>query len=137
MPLTVARFVKLEPLPLVAPVTAVFAGKVRVPLVNTMVLVAVELPELNADELKLMFPAPAPAALSSASRRLHEESVPVPGVVCGVQFVAVPGSSWLVVTTRMGANCAVTLSGPLMGIVVLAKVELATGSAAELQPTNT
>ena len=135
MPFTVTRFDRLEPLPLVAPVMDVFSGIVSVLLLNVMVLVAV-VPALNADPLKLMSPAPAPAAFSSASRRLQAESVPVPGVVCGVQFVAAPASSRLVVTTRFGANCAVTLSGPFMVIVELAEVALATGSAADVQPTN-
>ena len=91
----------------------------------------------NTVESKVMLPAPALAALSSASRRLHVSAlVVVPGVVCTAQFVALPGSSFGVFTTRVGANCAVTLSGPFMVMVVLADVALATGSAAEVQPMN-
>ena len=56
--------------------------------------------EANTLESKEMFAEPALAAKSSASRRLQDASVPVPGVVWTVQFEAEPASSAAVVTTR-------------------------------------
>lgn len=115
----------------------VFDGIVRVLLLSGMVFAAIVFVEANAVESNVMLPAPELAALSSASRRLHvSELVVVPGVGCTAQFVPAPESSFAVLTTRVGANCAVTLSGPFKVIVVLAEVALATGSPADVQPTN-
>src|SRR5580658_9550940 len=99
-PFTVTRLVRLEPLPLVAPVMAVFEGMVSVPLLKVMVFAAAELADLKVEPLKLMFPAPALAAASSASRRRQAESTEfVPGVACAVQLLALPESSFAVFTT--------------------------------------
>jgi hypothetical protein len=86
----------------------VFEGIVSVPLVSEIVCAAA-----NAVESKVMLAEPWPAAKSSASRRLHEASVPVPGVVWIVQFEVVPASSFAVVTTRVGI---VTLIFPLLAV---------------------
>jgi len=62
------------------------------------------------------------AASSSASRRLHDGSVPVPGVVWMVQLEAVPASSSTLVTTRFGL---VTEIGPDMPVMLAVTVSVA------------
>jgi hypothetical protein len=92
----------------------------------------------KAVESKVMLAAPALAAKSSASRKLHAASVPDPGVACAVQFEALAESlsSLFVVTTRFAENCAVTVSDAFMVIPLLAESGLATGSGLEDQLTK-
>ncbi len=109
LPSTVTRLVSVAPLPVVGPEIVVFVGMTSVPLVRVMVFSAVVFAALKSAELKLIFTAPTVSAANSASRRLHEESVPVPGVVCCVQFPADPVSSRWVVTTKFTGGVLVRL----------------------------
>ena len=104
LPLTVTMFVSAAPAPCVGPLIEVFDGMFSVPLVSVMNCAPV-----NVEVLKLILLEPSAADCSSASRRLHEPSVPCPGVACGVQLPAVPSSSVAVVTTRFGTVTVVPL----------------------------
>jgi hypothetical protein len=75
----------------------VFDGTFNVPAAPSVMVCGVA----KAVELKLMLPVLSAAAKASASRRLHEASVPVPAVACGVQLEALPASSSAVVTTSL------------------------------------
>ena len=94
-PLTVTMLVSVAPLPVVGPVTVVYEGRTSAPPLPSVMVCA----EAKVVDEKVMLPAPAAADAASASRKLHNKSVPVPGVVCGVQLEAVPASSLLTVTT--------------------------------------
>ena len=106
-PAIVTMLVADAPDPVVGPVIVVFVGIVNGTGSNTVggaarliVFSAAVLLVLNTVEPKLMFPDPDSAANSSASRRLHDASVPTPGSVCSVQLEEFPASSLVVVTTR-------------------------------------
>jgi len=105
----------------IAPVMVVVVGTFSVPF-DKVIVVA----EAKWVESKLMYPPPAAVDSSRASRRLHEESVPVPDVVCGVQLEAVPASSVLTVTTKF-AGLMVKVAELLLpeSLVSPAKVALA------------
>ena len=117
-PLTVTRLVRDAPLPVVGPVTVVKDGMFSVPEPSNVMVVAAE----NLVASNVMLPEPRLAASSSASRRLHDGSVPVPGVVWMVQLEAVPASSSTLVTTRFGL---VTEIGPDMPVMLAVTVSVA------------
>src|SRR5271156_1753053 len=91
-PLTVTRFVRVEPLPVVAPVIVVCGGILRVPLAREIVWAVAK-----ALGSKVILPEPAARAAANASRRLQFGAGEL------VQFDATPVVvSVLTVTTNAG-----------------------------------
>ncbi len=84
LPSTVTRLASDAPLSVVVPAIVVPEEIFSVPFDRVIVFAAP-----NAVVSKVMLPPPVAVASNRASRRLHEASVPWPGVVCGVQFDAV------------------------------------------------